>query len=94
LLNSLNSVGAKLQWYLSTLETILAKEDVEYRNRSKKTTQRLASLASSEEGKLRVLARMAELYDKRRRLVQVDWGLGRHPSENRLIVITNSGLGL
>jgi len=65
----LNSVGAKLQWYLSTLETILAKEDVEYRNRSKKTAQRLASLASSEEDKLRILERMAELYDKRRRLV-------------------------
>lgn len=65
----LNSVGAKLQWYLSALETILAKEEVEYRNRSKKTAQRLASLASSEEGKLRVLARMDELYNKRRRLV-------------------------
>jgi len=65
----LNSVGAKLQWYLSTLETILAKEDMEYRNRSKKTAQRLASLASGEEDQLIILERMAELYDKRRRLV-------------------------
>jgi hypothetical protein len=65
----LNSSGAKLQWYLSTLETILAKENDEYRDRGKKVSQRLALLIGNEKSKPKIINDMDELYKIRRRPV-------------------------
>jgi len=58
----LNSSGAKLQWYLSTLETILAKENDEYRDRGKKVSRRLALLIGNDKSKSKIINDMDELY--------------------------------